>query len=96
MLWIYRLPGKSLVFAGANKDVFTETTEMNLIDGLYLITTNEALLNKSAMEQLGLCIGDTVTVTVPNSIQKDYIIVGVCEDLGTLLQADVYEKIYVI
>ncbi len=94
MLWIYRLPGKSLVFAGANKDVFAETTEMNLIDGLYLITTNEALLNKSAMEQLGLCIGDTVTV--PNSIKKYYIIVGVCEDLGTLLQADVYEKIYVI
>ncbi len=87
------LQGKPVVFAGANEDVFTETTEMSLMDGFYPMTKSEALLNKSAIEQLGLSIGDTVTATVPNGAQKDYTIVGVCEDLGTLLQADVYGMI---
>ena len=42
------------------------------------------------VEQLGLSVGDMVTVTVPDGSQKEYHITGVLENMGSLLKADVY------
>lgn len=44
----------------------------------------------SDMEQLGLAIDDTVTVTVPGGSSREYRITGVLTDMGSLLKADVY------
>ena len=81
---------KVVSFAGANNDVFSALTEMNMQSGTYPARANEALLNQAAMEQLRLNVGDMVTVTVPDGSQKDYLITGVLENMGSLLKADVY------
>lgn len=81
---------KAVSFAGAGETAFTELSEMNLKAGDYPIETDEALLNESALKQLGLMIGDTVTVTIPDGSQKVYHITGIFEDMGSMLKADVY------
>ena len=81
---------KTVSFAGASEAAFTELSEMNMQDGAYPVTPDEALLNSNALEQLGLSIGDTVSVVVPDGSQKEYRITGVLEDMGSLLKADVY------
>lgn len=77
-------------FAGANETTFSTLTEMNMQSGTYPVNPDEALLNQAALEQLGLSVGDTVTVTVPDGFQKEYRITGVLENMGSLLKADVY------
>lgn len=81
---------KAVSFAGADETAFTKLSEMNLREGEYPTQADEALLNESALKQLGLTIGDTVTVTVPDGSQRIYHITGVLEDMGSMLKADVY------
>ncbi len=81
---------KPVIFAGANESAFSSLTEMNMQSGVYPAQADEALLNQAALEQLGLAVGDTVTVTVPDGSRKDYLITGVLENMGSLLKADVY------
>ena len=81
---------KAVSFAGANEDTFSTLTEMNMESGSYPTQPDEALLNKSALKQLGLAAGDTVTVTVPDGSSREYHITGVLADMGSLLKADVY------
>jgi len=93
--WIYQgctgeIGQKAVSFAGADVTAFTELCEMNLQEGDYPIETDEALLNESALKQLGLTIGDTVTVTIPDGSQRVYHITGILEDMGSMLKADVY------
>ena len=51
-------------FAGASEDAFSILTEMELQSGTYPARPDEALLNQTALEQLGLSVGDTVTVAL--------------------------------
>lgn len=81
---------KPVIFAGANESAFSSLTEMNMQSGVYPAQADEALLNQAALEQLGLAVGDMVTVTVPDGSRKDYLITGVLENMGSLLKADVY------
>ena len=81
---------KPVSFAGANEATCSALTEMNMQSGTYPVNTDEALLNQAGLEQLGLSVGDTVTVTVPDGSQKEYRITGVLENMGSLLKADVY------
>ena len=39
---------------------------------------------------MGLSIGETVVVTVPDGSQRAYRITGAFENLGSLLKADIY------
>lgn len=82
--------GKTVSFAGANEDVFTTLTEMNFKSGTYPAQENEILLNETALNSSGLSVGDTVSVTVPDGTQKEYLITGIFEDMSGLLKADVY------
>lgn len=93
--WIYqgitgKIEEKTVSFAGADKVAFTQLSEMNMKDGDYPVESDEALINETALKQLGLSIGDSILVTVPNGTQKEYHITGVLEDMGSLLKADVY------
>lgn len=81
---------KTVSFAGADETAFCALTEMNMQSGTYPVQDDEALLNQSALEQLGLSIGDTVTVAVPDGSFKDYCLTGVLEDMGSLQRADVF------
>ena len=92
--WVYQgstgmLSGKTVSFVGADEETMESLTEMDMTDGVYPSLPDEALLNESAMEQLGLSIGDNVTVTVPDGSQKQYRITGTLADMGSMLKADI-------
>ena len=92
--WVYQgstgmLSGKTVSFVGADEKTMESLTEMDMTDGAYPSLTDEALLNESAMEQLGLSIGDNMTVTVPDGSQKQYRITGTLTDMGSMLKADI-------
>lgn len=92
--WVYQgstgmLSGKVVSFVGANKETMESLTEMDMTAGAYPSLPDQALLNESAMEQLGLSIGDSVTVTVPDGSQKQYRITGTLADMGSMLKADI-------
>lgn len=84
------LGGKTVSFVGANENAFTTLTEMNIQTGTYPTEENEVLLNETALNSLGLSIGDTVSISIPNGSQKEYFITGTFEDMSSLLKADVY------
>lgn len=84
------LGGKTVSFVGANENAFTTLTEMNIQTGTYPTDENEVLLNEAALNSLGLSIGDTVSISIPNGSQKEYFITGTFEDMSSLLKADVY------
>lgn len=92
--WVYQgstgmLSGKVVSFVGANKETMESLTEMDMTAGAYPSLPDQALLNESAMEQLDLSIGDSVTVTVPDGSQKQYRITGTLADMGSMLKADI-------
>ena len=92
--WVYQgstgmLSSKTVSFVGAEEETMESLTEMDMTDGVYPSLPDEALLNESAMEQLGLSIGDNVTVTVPDGSQKQYRITGTLADMGSMLKADI-------
>ena len=92
--WVYQgstgmLSGKAVSFVGANEETMESLTEMDMTAGAYPSMPDEALLNENAMGQLGLSIGDYVTVTVPDGSQKQYRITGTLADTGSMLKADV-------
>ena len=92
--WVYQgstgmLSGKTVSFVGADEETMESLTEMDMTDGVYPSLPDEALLNESAMKQLGLSIGDNMTVTVPDGSQKQYRITGSLADMGSMLKADI-------
>ena len=92
--WVYQgstgmLSGKAVSFVGADEETMESLTEMDMTAGAYPSLPDEALLNESAMGQLGLSIGDNVTVTVPDGSQKQYRITGILADMGSMLRADI-------
>lgn len=92
--WVYQgstgmLSGKTVSFVGADEETMESLTEMDMTDGVYPSLPDEALLNESAMKQLGLSIGDNMTVTVPDGSQKQYRITGTLADMGSMLKADI-------
>lgn len=93
--WTYQgsmgmIGSKTVSFAGASEDAFSILTEMELQSGTYPARPDEALLNQTALEQLGLSVGDTVTVALSDGRSKVYHVTGVLRDMGSLLKADVY------
>ena len=93
--WTYqgsmgKIGSKTVSFAGANENAFSVLTEMELQSGTYPARPDEALLNQTALEQLGLSVGSTVTATLPDGTERDYHVTGVLRDMGSLLKADVY------
>lgn len=92
--WVYQgsagvLNDMPVSFAGAAEGTMEALTEMDMTEGTYPVLPDEALLNESAMERLGLTIGDNVTVTIPGGGQKRYRITGVLRDMGSMLKADI-------
>ena len=62
---------------------------LRMTDGVYPSLPDEALLNESAMEEMGLSIGDDIMVTVPDDSQKQYRITGTLADMGSMMKADI-------
>ena len=69
--WVYQgsagsIGSKAVSFAGANENTFSTLPEMDMESGSYPTRPDEPLFNQSALEPLGLAVGNPVTGTVPH------------------------------
>ncbi|AKA67198.1 ABC transporter permease [Clostridium scatologenes] len=62
---------------------FAKNLNFNLAEGTYPTKENEIMLEKWFMEKDKLKIGDTVSLVIPNSEEREFIVSGVYGDLGT-------------
>lgn len=81
--------GKELIVQGSGQEL---AGQMNLVvlEGKYPSTEHEALLDKQALEQFGLSIGDTIEVPFANGQTRQYRITGVYGDFSALAGNDAH------
>ncbi len=81
--------GKKLIVQGSGQEL---AEQMNLLvqDGKYPVTEHEALLDRRALEQFGLSIGDKIEVPFANGQTRQYRITGTYEDFSALVGNDAH------
>jgi len=81
--------GKDLIVQGSGQEL---AEQMNLVvqEGKYPSTEHEALLDKKALEQFRLSIGDTIEVPFANGQTRRYRITGVYGDFSALTGKDAH------
>lgn len=81
--------GKELVVQSSSEEL---AYQMNLTvtEGHYPVTDTEALIDKAALIQLGLAIGDNVEVAFQGGQTKSYVITGVYGNFSSLQGTDAH------
>lgn len=81
--------GKNLIIQGSGQEL---AEQMNLVvqEGKYPSTEHEALLDKKALEQFGLSIGDTINVPFADGQIRQYRITGAYADFSALTGKDAH------
>ena len=81
--------GKTLLVQGGENDI---AAEMNLLieQGAYPQSASECALDRLAMEQFALSIGDTIQITDANEIMRTYVITGFYSDFSGLKASDTH------
>lgn len=81
--------GRELIVQGSGKE-FAEQMNLVVLDGRYPSSEHEALLDKRALEQFGLSIGDTIEVPFTNGQTRQYRITGIYGDFSMLTGNDAH------
>lgn len=79
--------GKELFIQGGEQDI---AEQMNLVvtEGDYPASEKEALIDRFALEQFGLSIGDTIEIALSDGQMRQYIITGTYSDFSSLKGTD--------
>ncbi|KWX77290.1 ABC transporter permease [Paenibacillus jilunlii] len=79
--------GKKLRIQGGEQDI---AEQMNLVvsGGTYPASEREALLDRPALEQFGLSIGDTIEIALSDGLKREYKITGTYNDFSSLKGTD--------
>lgn len=86
----YTLSGKTAILAGCDEAWVTELLVNNIVEGNFPQTETEAMITKSANEQMGLQIGDQITVDGPMGEKLQYTISGFCQNASKTMSEDSY------
>lgn len=81
--------GKELIVQGSGQKL-AEQMNLVVLEGKYPVIEQEALLDKKAMEQFKLSIGDTIEVPFTDGQTRQYHITGVYGDFPTLAGKDAH------
>lgn len=81
--------GKTLLVQGGENDIAAEMN-LSIEQGTYPQSASECALDRLAMEQLALSIGDTIQITDANEIMRTYVITGVYSDFSGLKASDTH------
>lgn len=79
--------GKELVVQSSSEEL-AQQMNLTVTEGKYPTTETEALLDKSALKQFGLSIGDTIEVAFCGGQTRQYQISGTYEDFSSLQGTD--------
>lgn len=74
----------------SSSDKLSEQMNMTVTEGYYPVTAQEALLDRSGLEEYGLSIGDMIEVAFPDGETRQYTITGTYEDYSTLKGSDAH------
>ncbi|MBS5913831.1 MAG: ABC transporter permease [Paenibacillus macerans] len=79
--------GKRLSILGGEQDI---AEQMNLVvqEGAYPASEREALLDRPALEQFGLSIGDTIDIALSDGQKREYKITGTYNNFSSLKGTD--------
>jgi putative ABC transport system permease protein len=81
--------GKELIVQGSGQEL-AEAMNLVVLEGTYPATEHEALLDKQALEQFQLSIGDTIEVPFENGQIRQYRITGIYGEFSGLLGSDAH------
>ena len=86
----YTFSDKKAIIAGCDEEFVTQL-QVGLIDeGSFPQSDNEAMITQNARDNLGLQIGDTITVTRPGETELSYQISGFCDNTSKTMSEDAY------
>lgn len=79
--------GKKLLIQGGEQDI---SKQMNLVvaEGAYPASEREALLDRPALEQFGLSLGDPIEIAFGDGQKREYRITGTYNDFSSLKGTD--------
>ena len=81
--------GKELLVQSSEQDM-AEQMNLNVIEGDYPVSSQEALLDRQGLEQFGLSIGDTIEVAFSDGKIRQYKITGTYGDFSSLKGNDAH------
>ena len=81
--------GKELIIQGGEQDMAGQMT-LVVTDGAYPASEQEALLDRLALAQFGISIGDTIDITFSNGQVRQYTITGTFGDSSGLKSSDAH------
>lgn len=86
----YTISDKKAIIVGADEEFVTQL-QVGLIDeGSFPQNDKEAMITKNAKDNLGLQIGDTITVKRPGETELSYQISGFCNNASKAMSEDAY------
>lgn len=85
----YTIQGKKLAISGADEDIAGEMG-LSVTDGRYPQNGSECLLDRQALEQFSLSIGDNASITLPDGKTRIFTVVGTYGDFSNLKTYDAH------
>lgn len=86
----YAISDKKSIIVGADEEFVTQLQMGIINEGNFPQNDNEAMITKNAGENLGLQIGDTVTIKRPGEPELFYQISGFCNNTSKIMSEDAY------
>ena len=86
----YTISDKKSIIVGADEEFVTQLQMGVINEGNFPQNDNEAMITKNAGENLGLQIGDTVTIKRPGEPELSYQISGFCNNTSKIMSEDAY------
>lgn len=86
----YTISDKKSIIVGADEEFVTQLQMGIINEGNFPQNDNEAMITKNAGENLGLQIGDTVTIKRPGEPELSYQISGFCNNTSKIMSEDAY------
>lgn len=85
----YKINGKTLAVAGVDEPLGQEIG-LTVAAGRYPSRADECLLDRQALSQFSLAIGDRASITLPDGSSRTFTIVGTYADFASLKAADAH------
>ncbi|MFD1175965.1 FtsX-like permease family protein [Paenibacillus puldeungensis] len=79
--------GKKLLIQGGEQDI-AEQMNLAVSEGAYPASEREVLLDRPALKQFGLSIGDTIEIALGDGQKREYKITGTYNDFSSLKGTD--------
>ncbi len=86
----YTFSDKKAIIAGCDEEFITQLQVGVINEGSFPQNENEAMITKNAKDNLGLQIGDTITIKRPGNTELSYQISGFCNNASKTMSEDGY------